>query len=163
MTSKQRALPDRDAYPPMSSAGVWCVAERPRTPVVLIVDEDLGFVWWLSEIFSEAGCQVVPALNSEQTVSITRELNLEVDVVVANPDLTGIREMIKTLSTSRVPKIVAIRDGDADAAGTVRAQASLKRPSGWGPVSRQEWLGCVRGVVKDVQAKGVRYPEGVRN
>jgi hypothetical protein len=44
-------------------------------PVVLILDTDLGFVVWLGEIFSEVGCEVVPALNSDQALSIIRERN----------------------------------------------------------------------------------------
>jgi hypothetical protein len=159
MTSKQRALPNREVFPPATSWGTWKVKEPSRAPVVLIVDEDLGFVWWLGQIFSQAGCQVVPALNSEQTVSITRDLNLKVDVIVVNPELVGISELIQGLSSARRPKIVAIRNQDTGVRGTVHSHATVERPSGWGPVSQQEWLGCARELVKDIQATSVEYPE----
>src|SRR5271155_5615134 len=110
MTSKQRALPNREIFPAATSWESWRFRESAHTPVVLIVDEDLGFVWWLGQIFSQAGCQVVPTLNSEQTVSFTRDLNLKVDIIVVNPELAGIPDMIRALSTSRSPKIVAIRN-----------------------------------------------------
>ena len=45
-------------------------------PTVLIVDKDLGFLWWLGEIFSEAGYDVAPALDCKQAFSLTTELNL---------------------------------------------------------------------------------------
>ncbi len=131
------------------------MTEPSRAPVVLIVDEDLGFVWWLGQIFSEAGCQVLPALNFEQTASITRNLKLEVDVIVVNPDLAGIPKMIKALSYNRPPKIVAIRNRGARGPSAIKAHATLERPSGWDLVSEQEWLGNVRRVVKDVQATSV--------
>jgi hypothetical protein len=159
MNSKQRALPTREVYPPATSWGTWSVKEPSRAPVVLIVDEDLGFVWWLGQIFSQAGCQVVPALNSEETVSITRDLNLKVDVIVVNPELVGISELIQGLSSARRPKIVAIRNQDTGVRGTVHAHATVERPSGWGPVSQQEWLGRARKLVKDVQATSGEYPE----
>ena len=43
----------------------------------LIVDKDLGFAFWLGEIFIEAGCPAVPALDCQQAVSVTTELNLK--------------------------------------------------------------------------------------
>jgi hypothetical protein len=27
-------------------------------PTVLIVDGDLGFIWWLGDVFAEAGCRI---------------------------------------------------------------------------------------------------------
>jgi len=151
MTSKHRAVTNREIYPPATSWGSWHATEPSRAPVVLIVDEDLGFVWWLGQLFSQAGCQVVPTLNSEQTVSLTRDLNLKADVIVVNPELTGISEMIRALSSAGHPKIVAIRNHDSGVRNGIHADATLERPSGWGPVSEKEWLGCVRRLVKDVQ------------
>src|ERR1700683_2639528 len=155
MTAKQRALPNREAFPPATPWRAWRVTEPSRAPVVLIVDEDLGFVWWLGQIFSQAGCQVVPTLNSEQTLSFTRDLNLKVDIIVVNPELAGIPDMIRALSTSRSPKIVAIRNQDASTRSAIKADATLERPSGWGPVSEKEWLGCVRGLVKDMRVTSI--------
>ncbi len=135
------------------------MTEPSRAPVVLIVDEDLGFVWWLGQIFSQAGCQVVPALNLEQSVSLARDLNLKVDVLVVNPELAGVSELIQGLSSARPPKIVAIRNQNTGVRGAVYAHATMERPSGWGPVSQKEWLGSVRRVVKDVQATSLGRPE----
>ena len=132
--------------------------EPVRSPLVLIVDEDLGFVWWLSGIFSEAGCQVVPALNAGDTASMTSELDLDVDVLVVNPALAGVSEMIESLSRSRSPKIVTIRDHDKQD-GAVYADATLERPSGLGAISQQDWLGCVRRLVKDLHTIPVACPE----
>jgi hypothetical protein len=152
MTSKQRALPNREIFLAATSWESWRFKESAHTPVVLIVDEDLGFVWWLGQIFSQAGCQVVPTLSSDQTLSLARDLNLKVDVVVVNPELSGISELIQALSSTRRPKVVAIRDHDSNVRVALQAQATLERPSGWGPVSEKEWLGCVRRLVKDVKS-----------
>jgi hypothetical protein len=58
-----------------------------------------------------------------------------------------------------VQPVVAIRNYDTGIRGAVHAHATLERPSGWGPVSQKEWLGCVRSVVKDVQAASVECLE----
>lgn len=135
------------------------MTEPSRAPVVLIVDEDLGFVWWLGQIFSQAGCQVVPALNSGQTDSLARDLKLKVDVIVVNPELAGVSELIQSLSSAGPVKVVAIRNSDTRVRTAVHAHATLERPSGWGPVSEKEWLGSVRRVVKDVRATSVARRE----
>jgi hypothetical protein len=157
MNSKQRVISHRDVFPPAASWRVRRATEPSRVPVVLIVDEDLGFVWWLGQMFSEAGCQVVPALSPEQTDSFAR--NLKVDVIVVNPELAGVSELIRGMSSPRPPKIVAIRNHDSVVRGAVRADATLERPSGWGTVSQNEWLGCVRRLVKDVHATRVAYQQ----
>jgi hypothetical protein len=65
-------------------------------PTALIVDDDLGFVWWLGERFHEAGYQPAPALNPRQAGFLVKELNLKITVVVVNPGLPGARKLIKT-------------------------------------------------------------------
>ena len=103
-------------------------------------------------MFSQAGCQVVPTLSSDQTLSLARDLNLKVDVVVVNPELSGVSELIQALSSTRRPKVVAIRNHDSNVRLALPAHATLERPSGWGPVSEKEWLGSVRRLVKDVRS-----------
>lgn len=118
-------------------------------PIVLILDEDLGFVFWLGEIFSEAGCRTVPALNSAQALSITRELKLQVDIVVVDLGLAGVSAMIQAMSDGRSLKIVAIR-GDDDAGYAIQPHATLERPSASSPFSREDWLARVRRLLHDI-------------
>ena len=66
-------------------------------PTVLIVDQDLGFVWWLGEILQTAGCSVVPALNCQQAINLMKELNLNLDLIFVDPTLSGIPSMIEIL------------------------------------------------------------------
>jgi hypothetical protein len=72
-------------------------------------------------------------------------------VIVVNPELSGISELIQTLSATRRPKIVAIRNHDSTVRVALPAHATLERPSGWGPVSEKEWLESVRRLVKEVK------------
>jgi hypothetical protein len=154
MTSRPQALAVRQAL----SLGSWSVTEPARKPLVLIVDEDLGYVWWLGELFSEAGCQVVPALSPYETDSITQELDRPVDVIVVNPELAGVSEMIQNLSRSQAPKVVVIRDQDQRDSGLF-AHATLNRPSSASQLSQQNWLGSVKRLVKELQAMRLPCPE----
>ncbi len=148
MTSKQRALPNREIFPAATTWGSsWRVTESAHSPVVLIVDEDLGFVWWLGQIFSQAGCQVVPTLSPDQTLSLSRDLNLKVDLLVVNPELAGISEMIQALSSSRRPKIVAIRNNHSNVRCAIKVHATLERPLRVGTGFRRgmAWFGAPAG------------------
>jgi DNA-binding NarL/FixJ family response regulator len=118
-------------------------------PIVFILDRDLGFVFWLGEIFSEAGCQTVPTMNSEQALSIIRELKLQVDIVVADLGLAGVSAMIQAMSDGRSLKIVAIR-GDDDPGYAIQAHATLERPSASSQISREEWLARVRELLREI-------------
>jgi len=69
-----------------------------RKPTVLIVDDDLGFVMWLGEIFTELGWNTVPASDCQDAVSRVGLLDLDVDLIVVNPALSGVSEMVQTLS-----------------------------------------------------------------
>lgn len=67
------------------------------TPTILIVDNDLGFVLWLGQILTDVGCQAVPALRCQDTAPLVEELNLGLDMVIANPGLPGASAMIRAL------------------------------------------------------------------
>lgn len=120
-------------------------------PTVLILDQDLGFVFWLAEIFNEVGCQVAPGLDYTQAVSLTKRFHLSVDLVVVNPALEWAQQVLSTLSArGRTPKIVVIRDEMTKSVGAIHADAILKRPTASQQTSRQEMLAQVREILGGV-------------
>ena len=70
-------------------------------PTVLIADEDIAFVWWLGEILIEAGCTVVPALTSDDAISLAQDLHVKVDLMFVNPSMGGATEMITKMTDIR--------------------------------------------------------------
>jgi hypothetical protein len=119
----------------------------------LIVDEDLGFVSWLGELFCEAGYRALPALNCRQAVSLIKKLDLDVDVLAVDEGLPGVCEMIGMLRRPRrLLKIVVIRNPAVEE-HDIPAHATLDRPSGWEPISRPVWLKKVLSVLKQAEAK----------
>ena len=123
--------------------------------VVLIVDEDLGFVFWLGQIFSEAGCRALPALNYRQALLITATMPLQIDVVVIDPEIEGTLQIIQTISKAqRDVKIVAIGNPDSGAGGEIHTHATLERPASGQPVLHHEWLERVRGILPKLRTAG---------
>ena len=125
--------------------------QPPAATTVWIVDDDLGFVWWLGEIFTEAGCRAFPALSCAQMISLGRKLNVGIDLLVVNPQLPGVIGMLQTLGRAHHnPQIVTIGEAPQALLAAIRPRASLQRPSGSDSVSRTEWRKKVRKLLKDV-------------
>jgi two-component SAPR family response regulator len=119
-------------------------------PVVLIVDEDLGFIFWLGDILDEAGCESIPALNSQQAISLVRELKTEIDLLIVNPTLAGVTDMIQIMNSEQHPfQIVSTADKTLNCADN--AEATLERPV-LEPILRQKWLQEVRKTLRRVHA-----------
>jgi DNA-binding NtrC family response regulator len=132
------------------------VTEPTAPTTVWIVDDDLGFVWWLGEIFTEVGCRSLPALSCEQAVSLMKKLNVGIDLLVLNPQLPGVTRMLQILNGARANfKIVAIGKASPAVATLIHPQASLERPSGSDSISRPEWLQKIRKLLKEMATAAV--------
>jgi hypothetical protein len=122
------------------------VAPIDRKPIALIVDDDVGLIFWLGEILGQAGWNVVPALNCRQAVSLAGMWDLYVDLLVVNPTLSGVLEMVETLSRVHRPMIVVIRDPNGEPG--IQADATIERPDMRASISSAEWAERVRKAVK---------------
>ena len=87
-----------------------------QPPTVLIVDQDLGFVFWLGEILQRAGCAVAPALNCQQAITLSKELGVSLDLIFVDPTLPGIQSMIATLKAEqdriKIVDVGSLTDGE---------------------------------------------------
>lgn len=126
------------------------MSERSRAPNILIIDDDVGFLWWLGELFNEIGYRSIPALNCKEALALVRNLSGGVDLLVINPALKGVAALVRILNRVQRPKIVLIHESSAKTIPLVEAAAILERPTGWGPVSRQEWRQKVSRVLSQV-------------
>ena len=127
------------------------MTQPPAATTVWIVDNDLGFVWWLGEVFTEAGCRALPALSSEQAISLMKKLDVGIDLLVVNPQLSGVGGLVHGLTRAHPKlKIVAIGELSPGLAAAIRPQANLERPAASEAISRSEWVKKVRKLLKEV-------------
>src|ERR1700694_1206042 len=97
---------------PTQSAEFDKVNEPSGANTLLIVDNDVGFLWWLGEIFKEAGYRAVPALNCRQALAAVKKFQIQPDLLVVNPALTGVARLVTSLERANHDvKIVVIREG----------------------------------------------------
>jgi len=129
------------------------VTRPPAATTVWIVDDDLGFVWWLGELFTEAGCRALPALGCQNAVALMKKLHVGIDVLIVNPQLPGVIALFRALSRANPRlKVIAIGDTPKAIAAAICPQATLQRPSGSEVISRLDWLQRVRKLLRDVAA-----------
>ena len=120
----------------------------PRKPTALIIDDDVGLIFWFGDILGKAGWNIVPALNCRQAVALAVMWDSRIDLIVVNPALNGIAEMVLTLSRVHWPKIVLIRDPGVEP--DISADATIDRPDVSTSLSRAEWAERVRKLLKEL-------------
>src|SRR5882724_4454329 len=67
------------------------VTEVTQTRSVLIVDRDLGFVFWLGRALDDAGYQALPAKGIGDATELLGHMNLEIDLLIVSPSMPGAR------------------------------------------------------------------------
>ena len=127
--------------------------EATAAMTVLIVDDDLGFVWWLGDIFKEEGARCVPALScGEATVHIKR-LGIEPDMVILNASLDGASKLVEhCIQTNRRLRIVTIGAPSKALGVSIQLHAIIERPSPSDPIFRGEWSEKLRKLLSHVEA-----------
>src|ERR1017187_4122777 len=79
---------------------------------VLIVDNDLGFAFWLGQALDRAGYETWPARNVAAADSLLAEVRLVVDLLVINASLPRARAFAAHVGRSRADfKVIAICEG----------------------------------------------------
>ncbi len=105
---------------------------------VLIVDEDLGFVFWLGRILDNAGYEALPAKTVQDAASLLSQYPVSLDLLVINPACPGALEFITAQSSRGTFKILGIFDGDAHDEVAV-VDAWFKKPDKADELARLEW------------------------
>ena len=73
---------------------------------VLIIENDLGWVFWLGQALDEIGYQALPAKDVADAISLLRELKSNIDVLIVNPTLKGVVPFIERLRRSHgLPRV----------------------------------------------------------
>ena len=83
----------------VSSAGTG----KELSVTILLVDSDLGFIFWLGQALDAEGFRAVPALNIPAARELLERHKLSVDILVIDPSLPDAFLFISELRQSRPP------------------------------------------------------------
>jgi DNA-binding response OmpR family regulator len=107
---------------------------------VLIVDDNVGFLFWLGEILAGANYQPWPACSAADASKMLRTRHLaQLDLLVVNPSLRGATAFIARLRRNRPTlKVLAVDPlNDTQVRGV---NAWHARPNRADVTARQQWL-----------------------
>ena len=123
------------------------------SPTALIVDDDVAFILWLGEMFAATGYQAYPALHCREALTLAKDLDLRVDVLVVNPELPGATSAMQSLTSAQPAlRVVLIRDPAKSGPAPDSIHPTLERPSAWEPISRPQWVLKIRKVLMRAQS-----------
>ena len=118
------------------------------TRTVLIVDRELGFVFWLGQALDRAGYQALPAKSCEDATELLKQLNVEIHLLIVGHSLDGAGAFAGALRRSQKQlKVIAVI-GDEEEPGSAfsEADASQFMLSGVDEGSETEWLETIEGI-----------------
>ena len=80
-----------------------------------------------------------------------KKLDVGIDLLVVNPQLSGVGGLVQSLTRAHPKlKIIVIGELSRALAAEIRPQANLARPAASEAVSRPEWVKKVKKLLKEV-------------
>jgi hypothetical protein len=119
-----------------------------NTTTVLIVDRDLGFIFWLGKVLAKAGYLAVPAKGCESGAELVSRLDLRIDVLIVSNAFADAGVLADGLRHSqRYLKVIAVLgDGEEPVSAFSGSDTTQYRPSLQDEGSEMEWLKTIAGV-----------------
>jgi len=96
---------------------------------VLIIDPDLGFVFWLGRVLGDAGLQALPAKGFSEATALLSQLHMEIDLLVVNPFLAGAAGFVDTLRCSQPNlKVLGVLEKEQQVGPIQNADTIVRKP-----------------------------------
>jgi CheY-like chemotaxis protein len=117
----------------------------PTSPAkILIVSDDLAFVFWLGRALDDAGYEAWPARNVENAAALLEELSDFPDLLVLDPETPGANRLIERLSPQRHLPLIATHSPDAPPTDSGPEDATIPKPRLPDPLAALEYLMVIR-------------------
>ena len=111
---------------------------------ILLIDPDLGFLFWLGQLLDDNGYLAFPAKCVGEAISLIDQLDLTVTLLILNCALPGAEGFVASLRENHrhLRVISLLTDGQAPAIVGVAVDAVCRKPNrNWD--STAEWLRIV--------------------
>jgi len=118
---------------------------------ILIVDSNLGFLYWLGETLAEANHQPWPACNIAEAGAMLRSRRLpSLDLLIVNPSVEGASRFIHRLRRTR-PELKVLAVDPVNEKQVRGVTAWRARPSGDDLSAKHQWLRHIERVISEHQ------------
>ena len=117
--------------------------------VILLVDPDLGFLFWLARLLDCAGYQAFPAKSVADGMALINQLQLTVSLMILNCSLPSAEALIASQrQTHRQLKVISLVTRDEERLPfALGVDAMCHKPNQVDQDSRNEWLQTVSCVL----------------
>jgi len=113
---------------------------------ILIVDDDLGFLFWLSDVLIGADYQPWPACSVSDAITVVgSKPAVRLDLLIVNPTLPGISKLPAFFRRTQ-PQLKVMGLGRQDQASLPGVNAWHLRPGPTDDGARKEWVRAIRGL-----------------
>ena len=110
---------------------------------VLIVDNHLGFIFWLGEVLIGADYQPWPACTVSDAVTVAGGKDtVPLDLLIVNPSLPGVSHLISRFRR-RQPQLKVMALGLHNESVLTGIDTWRERPTQPDPAARQKWLRAI--------------------
>jgi hypothetical protein len=122
---------------------------RDIVKTVLLVDDNLGFAFWLGQALDRAGYETWPARSVPAAESLLEEVPLAVDLLVINASLPRAPAFATDLSRTRTNfKVIAVYEEATDPLTSFpQACAVHQKPHTIDVAAKLEWVQLIRVVL----------------
>ena len=108
---------------------------------VLIIDNDLGFAFWLGHLLDAAGYSALPAKSVPDAALLVMQLQLKIDLLAINPSLNGAADFIAALHRSqRNAAIIGVLNDPEQFVGIPAVRAAYAKPEVVNQMAKVQWL-----------------------
>ena len=116
---------------------------------ILILDDDLGFVWWLGEVVAAAGYQAIPAPSVAEGERLLSGLRLAINLLIVNPAMPGAAGFIDKCRRAQknLRVLAAVGETEGSEALFDHADAVGRKPAEVNDRSASEWVRAIKRVL----------------
>jgi DNA-binding response OmpR family regulator len=114
---------------------------------ILLIDTDLGFLFWLGRMLDKGGYKAFPAKSVPDAVALLADLHLTVNLVILNWSLPGAEGLVAAMRQAWENLKVISLATDERAPVAAGADAVCCKPVELYERSRTMWLQAVREVL----------------
>jgi ActR/RegA family two-component response regulator len=118
-------------------------------PTILLIDSDLGFIFWLGRALDGAGFEALPAKSIQDAMALIDEYHLAVDVLIVDPALPGAPRLVASLRRRRkCIKVIATTAGIEELrSGFPQVDAVHRRPHEFDDETKGDWVRLVQSIL----------------
>ena len=131
------------------------VAAHSLRTTILIIDYDLGFVFWLGHTLDGLGYSALPAKTLPDAALLIMQLGLKVDLLLINLSLPGAADFIAAVHRGHHQvKVIGIIEEVAPVTTLPGVSITRLKPAAIDHPTRTCWIECVENVLATGTAHG---------